>query len=221
MDRIKLPYVARIALAHLRIFAAALIGMALVPVLPSSWSLLTRLLVGWNAAIGLYLLLSYFLIAGETPAQIRKRAAIEDEGGFAILLLTVAVVAASLFAIVVQLGVGAEEGKEPARLIFACATIVLSWFFMHTIFAVHYAHKFYGDKAGKGGGLSFPGDDKPDYWDFVYFSFVIGMTSQVSDVAVAQKSIRRIVTMHGILSFLFNVALLALTFNIAASAIQK
>lgn len=221
MDRNRLPYVARVAYAHSRLIIAALIGTIVVPLLPSSWSLSTRLLSGWDVAVGLYLLLSYFLIASETPTQIRKRASIEDEGAAAVLLLSVAAAGASLFAILLQLGVSTEEGKEPARLIFACATIVLSWFFVHSIFAVHYAHAFDGDKAGKGSGLNFPGSDKPDYWDFVYFSFVIGMTSQVSDVAVAQKSIRRMVTAHGVLSFFFNVTLLALTFNIAASAIQK
>jgi uncharacterized membrane protein len=98
---------------------------------------------------------------------------------------------------------------------------MLSWFFVHSIFAVHYAHEFYGDTGRKSSGLNFPGDDQPDYWDFMYFSFVIGMTSQVSDVAVTDKRIRQTVGLHGVISFFFNVALLALTFNIAASAIQK
>jgi uncharacterized membrane protein len=87
----------------------------------------------------------------------------------------------------------------------------------HTIFALHYAHEFYSQDGG--GGLTFPGTAEPDYWDFVYFSFVIGMTSQVSDVAVSCQPIRRTATAHGILSFVFNAALLALTVNIAASAI--
>jgi uncharacterized membrane protein len=88
----------------------------------------------------------------------------------------------------------------------------------HTIFALHYAHEFYGEDAEQG-GLTFPGGEEPDYWDFVYFSFVIGMTSQVSDVAICSKSIRRTATAHGVLSFIFNAALLALTVNIAASAL--
>src|SRR5262249_43962893 len=109
--------------------------------------------------------------------------------------------------------------RSAAELIHATLTIMLSWAFTHTIFAVHYAHEYYDENAGKGGGLTFPGTEEPDYWDFVYFSFVIGMTSQVSDVCISSPRIRRTVTAHGIVSFVFNVALLARRVNIAASAI--
>jgi uncharacterized membrane protein len=96
-------------------------------------------------------------------------------------------------------------------------TIALSWAFIHTIFALHYAHEFYAQT--RGGGLAFPGEGEPDYWDFLYFSLVIGMTSQVSDVAVTAKPMRRIVAAHGVVSFVFNTTLLALAVNIAASAL--
>jgi uncharacterized membrane protein len=99
-------------------------------------------------------------------------------------------------------------------------TIALSWAVVHTAFALHYAHDYY--RGVKPGGLQFPsGDphDHADYWDFVYFSFVIGMTAQVSDVGITDKIIRRTATAHGIISFVFNTALLALMVNIAASAI--
>jgi uncharacterized membrane protein len=124
---------------------------------------------------------------------------------------------ASLAAIVSELG---EAHHETPRLLFATATIVLSWAAVHTAFALHYAHEYYrGDKPG---GLQFPSGDRDehaDYWDFVYFAFVIGMTAQVSDVGITDKTIRRTVTVHGIISFVFNTALLALMVNIAASAI--
>jgi len=96
---------------------------------------------------------------------------------------------------------------------------VLSWGFIHTMFALHYAHDYYGEHGAGKGGLAFPGEQVPDYWDFVYFAFVIGMTSQVSDVAVASRPIRRTVNAHGVVSFFFNTALLALSVNLAASAI--
>src|SRR5262249_18458482 len=102
----------------------------------------------------------------------------------------------------------------------AIATVVLSWTFTHTIFALHYTHDYYGGGNRKG-GLRFPEDRQPDYWDFVYFSFVIGMTFQVSDVAVTQKSTRRMVVAHGALSFFFTAAIIAMTVNIAANVIQK
>ena len=220
MNRSRLPYLMRIVQARPRLFASALVGFVIVPLLPADWPLSTRCLLGWDLAVGLYLLLSYRLIARETAVQIRKRAASQDEGAVAILGLTAAAAAVSLFAIVAQLGISSEPGRHPVELLFATATIVLSWFFTHTIFAFHYAHGFYGAGGGDG-GLNFPREKEPDYWDFMYFSLVIGMTSQVSDVAVAGKAIRRIVLAHGVLSFFFNVALLALTFNIAATAIQK
>ena len=102
----------------------------------------------------------------------------------------------------------------------AIGTVVLSWTFTHTIFALHYAHAFYGEHLRKS-GLKFPDDDDPDYWDFVYFAFVIGMTFQVSDVAITHKSIRRLVVAHGALSFFFTAAIISVTVNIAASIIQK
>ena len=111
-----------------------------------------------------------------------------------------------------------QRGDE---LSLAIATIALSWAAVHTTFALHYAHDYY--RGAKCGGLQFPsGDahDRADYWDFVYFSFVIGMTAQVSDVGITDKTIRRTATAHGIVSFLYNTALLALMVNIAASAIS-
>ena len=108
--------------------------------------------------------------------------------------------------------------RDPRLLALAIVTILLSWTFIHTIFTLHYAHEYYADRRGNRRGLDFPGDEKPGYWDFVYFSFVIGMTSQVSDVCVTSSNIRQIVAAHGLVSFVYNVALLALTINIAASA---
>jgi uncharacterized membrane protein len=121
---------------------------------------------------------------------------------------------------VALLGMSGGNDREPAHLMLGIVTILLSWTFTHTMFALHYAHEFYDENAGKGGGLIFPGElREPDYWDFIYFSFVIGMTSQVSDVAITCRPIRHTVSAHGIISFVFNVTLLALTVNIAASAI--
>jgi uncharacterized membrane protein len=152
-----------------------------------------------------------------TLATIRRIAALQDDGRFLIPLLTALGAFASLAAIVSELG---EAHHAPAKLFFATATIALSWAAVHTGFALHYAHEFYRGK--KPGGLQFPSgnnDEHPDYWDFVYFAFVIGMTAQVSDVGITDKTIRRTATAHGIISFLFNTALLALMVNIAASAI--
>ena len=102
-------------------------------------------------------------------------------------------------------------------------TIALSWAAVHTTFALHYAHDYYRDD-GSPGGLDFPSEDDddkedPDYWDFVYFSFVIGMTAQTADVGITDRTIRRTVIAHGLVAFIYNAALVALMVNIAASAI--
>ena len=169
------------------------------------------------AACALYLVLAYLMMLRCDVGHIRRSAALQDDGRFLILLLTAFGALASLGAIVFELG---ASGKSASGLAFAVVTIALSWLLVHTSFAIHYAHEYY--RGSKPGGLQFPSGDnkeKPDYWDFVYFSFVIGMTSQVSDVAVVSKPIRRIVSVHGVVSFFFNAALLALTVDIAASAI--
>jgi uncharacterized membrane protein len=147
-------------------------------------------------------------------SHVRRNAAVQDEGRFSILVVTAAAAFASLGAIVAELN-GAHG--DPWVLVLAVVTITLSWGTVHTIFALHYAHEYY--RGRQTGGMKFPDDDKPDYWDFVYFAFVIGMTAQVSDVAVTDKIVRRTVTAHGIVSFIFNTALLALMINIAASAL--
>jgi uncharacterized membrane protein len=124
---------------------------------------------------------------------------------------------ASIAAIVFELGAHNHSALE---LTLAMLTIALSWAAVHTTFALHYAHEYY--RGNKPGGLQFPSGDQhedADYWDFVYFSFVIGMTAQVSDVGSTDKIIRRTATAHGVISFFYNTALLALMVNIAASAI--
>ncbi len=214
-----LPRFIRVIRARPRLVIAALVGVIAIALAPSSWWLATRLLVGWDVGMALYLAAAYQLIMTGDHVRIRRWAAIEDEGRFGILILTVSAALASLGAIIALLSSTHGGNRDAMQLGLATVTILLSWAFIHTIFAFHYAHEYYGEKGTTKNGLSFPNDDQPDYWDFVYFSFVIGMTSQVSDVAVASKPIRRTVAAHGIVSFLFNAALLALTVNIAASAI--
>src|SRR5206468_3849458 len=138
-------------------------------------------------------------MAGSNVNRIRERAQQEDEGQFMILTLTATAALASLAAIVAEIGSGAGGQRHMDQLAFAIVTIGLSWALIHTIFALHYAHEFYDEEDGR--GLAFPGgDEHPDYWDFVYFSFVVGMTSQVSDVGVTSKEMRRTVAAHGVVS---------------------
>ena len=216
------PWVWRIIRARPRLFASFMVSIAATVALAAltDWRPVMRDLVGWDIGVGLYVILAFEMMARADVHQIRRRAAAQDEGAILILILTVAAALASILAIVGLLGTSAV-GAVPRRsveLILATITIVLSWAFIHTMFALHYAHEFYEESGVR--GMAFPGGlEKPDYWDFVYFSLVIGMTSQVSDVGITTKEIRRTVAAHGVVSFFFNAALLALTVNIAASAI--
>jgi uncharacterized membrane protein len=211
------PKPVRMIYARPRTFISIVVGITAFFLLPATLRILARLLMSWDIFAALYLVLAYIMMFRCGHAHIRRNAVMQDDGRFLILLLTALGAFASLGAIVFELG---GSHRSPQALTLATITIALSWAAVHTSFALHYAHDYYRD--GEAGGLQFPSgnrDEHADYWDFVYFSFVIGMTAQVSDVGITDKTIRRTVTVHGIISFVFNTALLALMVNIAASAI--
>jgi uncharacterized membrane protein len=208
----------RLVYARPRTFISLAVGILVCLLIPGSYRLTTRLVLGWDALIAVYLVLVYAMMLCNDHQHIRRAAAMQDDGRFVILLVTAIGAFASIAAIVSELG---TPHRGVLELSIAITTIVLSWAAVHTIFALHYAHDYY--RHATPGGLQFPSGDKEDhadYWDFVYFSFVIGMTAQVSDVGISDKTIRRTATAHGIVSFIYNTALLALTVNIAASAIS-
>ena len=186
---------------------------------PGPMAVSMRAAIGWDSGIAIFLSLILVMAARATPATMRSRAALEDQTRWAFLTLMAAAAFFSMFAIlgVLHQAHGAEGRVSVELAVLAGATILLSWCFAHTVFAVHYAHEFYGAGTQRTPGLIFPGKDAdPDYWDFLYFSFVIGMTSQVSDVQVATRPWRRLVLAHGIMSFLFNTVILALSINLMA-----
>jgi uncharacterized membrane protein len=154
--------------------------------------------------------------------EIRAVAQGQDVGRTVIFIFVIIVACAALFAVAFLIRSGKpEEQHLSIHLLLALATIVLSWLLMHAVFGLRYAHRFYDDSVidaeKHAGGLKFPEEDLPDYRDFAYFSFVIGMTCQVSDVDVTSREMRRLALLHGILSFGFNTVILALTINTASS----
>ena len=201
-----------------RLFFAALVALLTFALLPSDWRPINRMLIGWDVGVVVYLMLAVELAMVTDTKHICTRSVLYDEGRVAIPVLTVSAALASIGAIFVQLTM-APAGHHLLNLVFAVVTILLSWSFIQVIFAFHYAHEFYAEHRGQARGLGFPGDDAPNYWDFLYFAFVIGMTSQVSDVTVKSRAMRRTVTAHSLLSFIFNLMLLALAINLAASAL--
>jgi len=213
----------RLARLHARLLISIAIGLLVTLGLSlTDWSMATKLLIGWDIGVVLYLLLVYQLMVTCGIDDIRRRAGEDDEGALALLVLTGISGLAIMGAIVAELGIAKISGQPRSGygVALAMITIVVSWAFVHTIFALHYAHEYYGARGDKAiGGLNFPGRQPPDYWDFLYFSLVIAMTSQVSDVVITSKVLRRIVTIHGALAFFFNVAVFALTVNIVSSLI--
>lgn len=198
-----------------------------------SWtrfSVPTVALVTWIAFGMCIIIMDWIIILTAHPAEIRRIASIEDSSRTLIFLFVIVSSMASLLAIVFLLISTKNQSDEvvTARVLLAMGSVIVSWWLVHTIFTLRYAHMYYAtdpddDKKIKPlGGLDFPGDLKePDYLDFVYFSFVIGMTFQVSDVEISARSIRRLAWLHGLISFAFNTAIVALSINVISGMISK
>jgi uncharacterized membrane protein len=212
-----------------RLFISVLIGIVAAILLPSDWHMVTRLLIAWNIATLVFIISIGQMMAKATADKIKRSAALNDEGQYGILFLSVIATAASFAAIVVHLGLVKETTGlvKAAHLGLAFCTIITAWTFIHVMFAQHYAHEFYdqwyanedSDIALRG-GLEFIGAKlPPDYFDFTYYAFTIGCSTATSDVNVTSRHMRHITLVHSILSFFFNMALLGLTINIAAGLI--
>lgn len=214
----------RFARGRPRLLLSALLGGAVYVLAPSDLRASLRAIAAWDVAVVCYLALAFHMFLRSDLAQIRRRAAAQDENAWVILFLTSAAAMFSLLAIVLVLR-GAKDltpGEIGLHFGMAAATIICSWVLAHLMFALHYAHGYYQREASDGAtpGLQFPGEAPPDYWDFCYFSFVIGMTCQVSDVGVVDRRLRRLTLAHGVLAFFFNTIILALSINIAAGLLQ-
>lgn len=181
----------------------------------------TRMLCGWNAGAGLYLVWSWIEMLRADVGDVRRRAAEQDEAEWVVLGISALATIVSLAAIGLELhAAGGPDDKIDAwRLALAATTIVVSWLFIHTTITLHYARLFYGTGGKAVGGLDFPQTPAPDYADFLYFSFTIGAAAQTSDVAITSRIMRRMVLVQTILAFLFNTTVLALAINIGASLI--
>jgi len=207
-----------------KVYLAVLIGVLAAYVLPASIAGNFRTAISFDAGAIIYLASSLYLMQACGSAEMRRRAAVQDDGAAMILLLVVVAVALSFWAIVGVLS-EAKQASGTGKTLhvgMAAATILLFWLVTQIAFTLHYAHDFYQPDEGPEpfeGGLAFPGSGPPDYWDFFYFSTSIGAASQTSDVSIRTKSLRRLVTLHAILSFFFNTAVLALAINIGASLI--
>jgi uncharacterized membrane protein len=211
--------------ARPRMVIAALFGLAAGLFIPAD-SFVTHALLGWNAGVLLFMVLILAMMARTTAAKIRDRSIAEAEGRLTVLTLIIA--AAGMILIAIALGIfSAKElqGTSRAlRLALTFITVIDSWAFVHIVFTLYYAHEYHAEVKGKRGkprgGLKFAGDELPDYWDFLYFSLTVGMTAQTSDTAVESRRMRRLTMVHGLVSFIFTTAVIALTVNLAAQLLQ-
>jgi uncharacterized membrane protein len=210
--------------ARPRMMISLLFGIAVGFLMPAD-NALTHALLGWNAGIVLFIVLILAMMARTDATEIRDRAIAEEEGRFTVLTLIITAAAMVLIAIALEIFSAKElQGASRAlRLALTFLTVIDSWIFVHMIFTIYYAHEYHaeikGRRKGTRGGLGFPGGQTPDYWDFLYFALTVGMTAQTSDVAVQSRRMRRLVIVHGLVSFVFTTAVIALTVNLGAQLV--
>ncbi len=205
-----------------RLYLAVIAGLSVFLLLPQSYSAHVREALAWIVGGIVYLSIVIRTMLICQPAVMAKQAARQDDSRMVIMALILLAIGSSFASIVGLL----NEAKAAAQgkwfyLALAGGTIIISWTVTQFVFTLHYAHEFYRPDTGKDkqGGLNFPDEKTPDYWDFLYFATSIGATSQTSDVSISSRGLRRLVTVHAVVSFFFNAAVLALMINLAASLI--
>ena len=184
----------------------------------------TEVIATWDAFAFCVLFLAWLTILTTPVHKLRSRAKEQDVSRLVIFVFVVVAACAALFAVgfLISVNKAVLRGHFTAHLLLALGTVIFSWSVVHTAFGLRYAHPFYGDSDQPGerrhaGGLVFPGERMPDYFDFAYFSFVIGMTCQVSDVQITSRRMRRLTLVQSVLSFGFNTVILALLINTVSS----
>jgi uncharacterized membrane protein len=208
-----------------RLSAAAFVGVALALVL-GSWAVQphTRFLAAWDAAVATYLALAWTVVHALDARETRARVESHDASGYVVLILVLLAACVSLAAITWGLRemAGLHGSTRTVRVALTILALAGSWLMIHTVFAFHYARAYYQPQASgqPTGGLRFPGGTQPDYLDFLYYACVIGMTSQVADVAVSSRAMRRLTLVHSVAAFAFNLVILALGVNLVGAAVQ-
>lgn len=210
--------------ARHRIVIALAAGIAMFFALRSRVHVSTGAIASWDTFAFVILALAWLVIVRTPQSKIRARATTQDIGRRLISVFVVVAASVALFAVGFLLGANRNVPQPhlTAHLVLTLSTVIFSWMLVHTVFGLHYAHVFYGDSDEPGqdrhtGGLDFPGQHAPNYFDFAYFAFVIGMTCQVSDVQITSRKLRHLTLLHSVLSFAFNTIILALLINTVSS----
>jgi uncharacterized membrane protein len=210
------------AIIHSRphLSTAIVLGIAATLIVPETWPWQQQLLACWNVVVWTYLVTMAWMMAQADHHDIKRAACRQDERGPVILAVLSLAVMLSLVAIISQLAAGKPTDDLISRYALSVATLIGSWFMVGVMFCSHYAHLYYIDDSDDK-PLGFPDDDVvPNYWDFLYFSFTISVAVQTSDVTVRNRGLRQVVLGQSILCFFYNLAILGLSINIAASLLN-
>ena len=219
-----MPLVWRIAISRPRLWAGTISGVIAWVLLPRALAASTRAVSAWDIGVLVFLAFSALLFTTERSTRMAADAARQQEGEWTIFSLTIAATVFSLIAVLGEFSniKDIHAAQRSLHIGLVAVTLLASWLMVHTTFAFRYAHEFYSrdrDGTALDRGLEFPSEPNPDYLDFVYFALVLGMTFQVSDVQITARKMRRLATVHGLLSFLFNTIILALSVNLAAGLV--
>jgi uncharacterized membrane protein len=214
--------------AHYRVYIALAFSIAGYFLFRNVTSLPAQVLSVWIVFAMTIIVLDWIAILWSHPLEVRKIAKLQDSSRYLLFLFVIFASIISLVAIIFLLksAKGHGEANVSSHITLAMATVIVSWVLVHTIFTMRYAHLYYDQdtddgKPRKGGGLQFPDETEPDYLDFAYFSFVIGMTFQVSDVEISSRLIRRHALLHSFISFAFNTAIVALSINVVSGLVSQ
>jgi uncharacterized membrane protein len=204
-----------------RLVTGLVVMIAAWPLLPPVLPMTTRGILAWDIGVVAFLLLAAHLFSTAPADAMPAAAEAQQEGEWTIFWLTLGVVIVSFVAVSSEFAAikGGPAERRGLEVALVAITLFLSWLVTHVTFALRYAHEFYARDLGGPDvdrGLDFPGEKEPDYLDFLYFALVLGMTFQVSDVQITSRMLRRVATLHGLISFLFNTVIVAFTVNIAA-----
>jgi uncharacterized membrane protein len=213
--------------AHYRLMISLVIAAIIFFCIRNIFAAPVLILLTWISFALTVIIMDWIIIATSHPREVRKIAKLQDSSRTIIFLFVIGASIASMGAIIFLLkSAKGHSNSTNGHIVLAICAVVVSWWLVHTIFTLLYAHLYYDTDTDDGkklevGGLDFPGNEEPDYLDFVYFSFVIGMTFQVSDVVITSRKIRRFALMHALLSFAFNTVILALSINVISGMVSQ
>jgi uncharacterized membrane protein len=214
--------------AHYRLLISLCLSAIVFFFIRDKFTMPAVILFTWISLALTIIIMDWIIILSSHPREVRKIAKLQDSSRTFLFLFVIAASVVSMMAVIFLLksSKGSHGASVNEHILLAITAVVISWWLVHTVFTLRYAHLYYDtDKDDgtprAGGGLQFPGGDEPDYLDFVYFSFVLGMTFQVSDVEISSKEIRRLAWLHGLLSFAYNTAILALSINVISGMVAQ